>query len=78
MTDDYIHTYVLASVGPFFFLWSRVIRPVPIFAWVLINTDVVLVIKIGAYILGCLFCMSAYYLNFTVLLYMYYEQNITM
>ena len=66
VADDYIHTKVLLSVGPFFSLWSRVIRPVPIFVWVLINTDVVLVIKIGAYILGCLFSMGAYYLSVVV------------
>ena len=44
----------VAFVGPLLFGLNCVNRPVPIFVWVLIITDVV-VIKIGAYILGCLY-----------------------
>ena len=38
----------------------------PIFVWVLINGDVVVVIKMSAYIHGCLFCVGAYYPDFMV------------
>ena len=43
---------------------------VPIFVWVLINAEVVFVIKMGAQysrtviLCGCLFCVGAYYPNF--------------
>ena len=36
------------------------------FVWVLIKHDVVVVIKMGPYIHGCLFCVGVYYPNFTV------------
>ena len=39
---------------------------VPIFVWVLINADVVVVIKMGAYIHGVLICVGAYYPDFMV------------
>ena len=37
-----------------------------LFIWVLRNGNVVVVIKMGAYIHGCLFCVGAYYLHFMV------------
>ena len=76
VADIYIHTCA-TTCWTCFPIWSHVIRPAPIFVWVLINTDVV-VITTGAYILRCIFCMGVYYLNFAMLLYMHYEQNISM
>ena len=38
--------------------------------------DVVVVIKMGAYIMGCLFCVGAYYPDFTVLGKASYKQYI--
>ena len=70
VADDYIHTKVLASVGPFCFLWSCVIRPVPIFVWVLINTNVVVLIKIGAYILGRALKLKCWSWNDSGILYL--------
>ena len=44
----------------YFHIW------VLIFVWVLINADVVVVIKMGANIHGVLICVGAYYPDFTV------------
>ena len=37
--------------------------------------DVVVVIKMGAYIHGCLFCVGAYYPDFMVSLYSYVTKS---
>ena len=39
-----------------------------------LNTDVIVVAKIGDYIHGCLVCMGTNYPDFIVLLHMHYEQ----
>ena len=56
----YLYSDITASIClAFFSIWFHVIRPVPIFVWVLINTNVVGGIRIGACTLeyGCLLYM---------------------